>query len=276
MTARELRFVISNPRISVHTAHTKIAYIFKGEKKMKTIAILIYVGLFVSNSKAFEFSNPTRSVSASNNKSSSDSKSTTNFGSFSESARIDWEENWETVEGPYLGQYYSVGSQYSTITSSGITAYGSISAGGSFDFWGYESLHQNSSSSFQVDFEIDLPREVTLTGELGLSADTTGTNWVSYGVFVTLSDQTGEIFSHSQNMYEYLPEQINKTFFLDTGIYTFSARAVADEAFSRYNDGPGQGGGGMAYYDIVLTPEPTSAVLIGAGFFFARLRRRQG
>jgi len=62
---------------------------------MKTIAILICMSLFVSNSKAvIEFSNPVRSVSANNNMGSSDSKSTSDFGRFNESASVNWVQDW--------------------------------------------------------------------------------------------------------------------------------------------------------------------------------------
>lgn len=233
---------------------------------MKTIAILICVGLFVSDSKAFEFSNPIRSVSANNNKGSSDSKSTPDFGRFNESARVDWETSQDSK--------YSMGNQDSTITSDGITATGSATGWGKFLFFDYEPLHQSSSSYFQVNFEIDFPREITLTGTLDLRVDTGGTNYDMPEVWVTLSGQTGEIFSQHVGWENEGNIQINETFFLEAGLYTLYAGAETYGDYSRYNiESPGIGGHGAASYDITLTPEPTTLLLLGFGAFMISRRK---
>jgi hypothetical protein len=218
---------------------------------MKTIAILICVGLFVSDSRAIEFSNPIRSVSASNNKGSSDSKSSSDFERFNESASVSWEEYWD---GYGWGRYQTTGSQDSTITSDGIAAKGSAGVTKSMQiFCGLEALYEYSSSIFQVDFEID------------------GTNLIWPDSWVTLSGQTEEIFSQHLGgpIFDYDEKQINETFFLDTGIYTLSARAVTDGWYS----GPGIGGGASASYDITLTPEPATLLLLGLGAVIVRKRR---
>jgi hypothetical protein len=251
----------------------RTVYLEDGKLKKSIVLILLCVGVIVTDSKAdMEFINPNRSVSAHNNKGSSESKSTPDFGRFNQSAAISWDSGW--------GNYYAGQFQDSTITSHSLTAAGFLyDDHDTFEFFSYEPLIQYSSSSLQVEFTTDSPCEVDLTGDLRYAFDYGGTDKGYPRILITLSGQNGEIFSidFQPTTYGYaIPteKQINETFLLDRGRYKFSLNAETEGYYSRAGDDPGTGGSGDAFYNIVLTPEPcTPGLLVLGGLTVARRRR---
>lgn len=224
-------------------------------------------------------SNPVRTLSSSNNKGSSQVVSAVGDAPFNETARVDWDEYWESPANT-TGSYFSTASQESSITPSGITAKGSVTGTGSFEFWGYQPLDQSSTSHFEIDFNIDGPCTIVLTGVLDLTFEQGGTNMDLPEVWVILSGQSGVIYSQHINTYQvggffpYIQRQINETFQnLAIGQYNLTAYTTTNGNYSKHLDGSGFGGYGHASYDIALIPEPSHFLLACLGGLLVLTRR---
>lgn len=237
------------------------------------LALVCLSLLAVESEAAVTFSNPIRTLSSSNNRGASQAVAAIGDAPFNRSVRVDWEENWVT---PVVttGRYAATAIQESTISSSGITAKGSVYGGGSFYFWGSQSLRQSSSSYFAVDFAIDSPVTVYLSGVLDLAVDTGGTNYDLPEVWLILSGQSGQIYSQHINAFGGFSDphhrQINEAF-NSLGVGQYNLTVYAETNGSYYESG--FGGYGSASYDITLVPEPSAILLAGLGGLWVLKRR---
>ena len=192
----------------------------------------------------WRFVSLSRSVSAGNSKGSNDSHSSSSYEPYAATATVSW------------GSYSASGSHNSTISPDKIVLTGSSTDYG--PFYHEASYDQNSSSNFQLVFQLDNPSEFALTGSFNAYGDYGGTCSGAYAASVSLSDESGvEIYSNGKSGWDgYMswdPVEINATFVLNPGVYTLSAGASAK---GWYNDdgiyGPGVGGSGSAEYNIKL------------------------
>jgi hypothetical protein len=202
---------------------------------------------------ALTLSNPLRTISSSNNKGSSYFDQAAGFDNMNASVRADWQEYWGPPANT-LGVYYTTAQQTSTVSGSEIRASGWVTGTGSFEFWGEEMLEQQAASYFKINFTIDEPCMVSLTGKLTLSADTGGTNYDLPEVWVILTGQHGPLFSAQLDYASgRMTRIINETFEpLEAGDYNLTAYANTHGSYHPN----GIGGFGHAAYDITLIPEP--------------------
>jgi len=252
------------------------------------------IGFFLVDAEAaITFSNPVRSVSASNNKESSQVIEKYDFEPFNESARVDWEEYWSypnTYYGPYpniTGQYFSEATQESIVGLTGVVARGSVLGTGSFDFYGQNPLQQHAHSYFKINMLLSAPGSIHLNGLIKSDYDPWGTNIDVPEIIVTLTGVNGEYYSKNISYfegheYEY---EINESFMsLPAGQYDFevSVKTAGDYRAREisYDDedvwiDPGVGGGGNASYDITLSlvPEPSSMLMAILGGLLILTRR---
>lgn len=243
------------------------------------IGILVFDG-----EAAITFTDPFRSVSAGNNKGLPQANETNDYGSFNESARVDWEEYWSypnTYFGQYpntTGQYFSTATQESIIGLTGVAAKGSVLGTGSFEFYGENPLQQLSQSYFRINFLLDAPGNIHLNGLIRLEQDPWGTNADKPEISVALTGASGEYYSKSIFPWDYMETyeyEINENFVsLPFGEYEFvvslktTGNYDAEDIFYDEATGdawitPGSGGYGNASYDIslALVPEPSSMLL---------------
>jgi hypothetical protein len=200
-----------------------------------------------------------RSVSASNDRGSSESRRAVDFSPFDAVASVSWEG------------YSAVGRQTSILTTNAITAEGTAFETGPFE--AFEDFFQASSSHFEVVFETVLPERYFLIGDLFAFGDYGGTNQGVYSAQITLSGQDGELFAAAMDGVEGWQSgeaiSFNEVFLLEPGRYSLIASASADESYFFDDPFPGVGGGGFADYTLrfAIVPTPSAIVLsaFGAG-----------
>jgi hypothetical protein len=228
----------------------------------RIVKVCFSLAMFVASpvfGDVIQLASQSRSVSVINDKGYSENNSVSGFERFNQSLEsVPWND------------YSVTASQDSVISPDGVTAQGHVTCAGPFLYNFEENYYQKASSSFQLEFEINAPREVTLTGTLFLYGDTGGYNTNYSDLWVKLSGNAGNIFSAvlwSQHSSVYR-QQINETFSLDTGSYTLIVYAGSFEGYSM-----GTGGGGEVSYDITFAPEPATLLLLGVGGIFLQSRK---
>ena len=131
-----------------------------------TLCSIFILILFAAADAQMQFISQSRSVSASNNKVSSESDASSDFVVFNESANVSW------------NGYSATGQQNSSLSPVEILASGSANDWG--PFFAYEYYSQGSSSNFQVEFELDIPCRFSLDGMIDAYGDYGGTNYGNY------------------------------------------------------------------------------------------------
>lgn len=262
---------------------------------MKTrLLACFYIWLVVASpvlAGFIQIASQSRSLLTSNSVGDNDSSSLSRFGLFNQSL----------ASTPWNG-YSVTASQDSVVTSRRISAQGSTDGGGPFLYTPYDSYTESSSSSITIEFKIFGSCRLVLNGTLGVAADVGGTNYEIPHAGIDLSGKSGSIFSldlanmiyqHGSGSYQ---QQLNETFFLSPGLYTFNAFASTDGHYSRYGDAPGTGGGGQGsfsvnltatrgrpfgaailpeqhdYHSMTLIPESGTFLVLGLGALFLRTR----
>jgi hypothetical protein len=201
----------------------------------------------IDEASLMHFNSQSRSVSASNDKGGSSSKSAPGFDVFNDSASVSW------------NSYSATGQQNSTLTPTQITASGYANEYG--PHYAYESYSQNSSSNFQTIFTVNKTSNYLLSGSINAQGDYGGTNRGFYSASVSISKQGGtSIFFDYKEGYPYGPQKtINEYIILTPGTYTLSisATATASGQYSYWGSQqyPGIGGGGNAEYNIKLAED---------------------
>lgn len=255
--------------------------------RVQTAAFVCSALLAVESQAAMIITNSVRTLTSSNNKGSSQTVETLADGLFNDVSRVDWVEYWAPRHRPWggfttgsYGSYFSTAKQESSVSASGISAKGSVTGTGTFDFWGTQPLFQTSTSYFEIDFTIDAPCTVVLTGVLDFTYDNGGSNEDTPQVWLILSGVNGVVYSEHIDIrirpgfFPVIQKQINETFdSLAVGQYSLVAYATTGGFYSDQYGYGGVGGYGHASYDITLIPEPSHFLLACLGGLVVLTRR---
>jgi hypothetical protein len=236
--------------------------------------------LAMESEAAITFSNPVRSVSASNNKGSSQEIISNDIGQFNESAGVDWVDYFDHVD--YRGITQNITSRYdasatqdSIIGLTGISAKGVVQGTG--DWVPIEGrYHQYSNSYFKVNISLERPSNLYLKGGIKCSFDTEAYDYVWPDLHITLSSADGDVYSRNffDDLTDYQAFELDESFIsLDAGEYVFEMSVG-----SRAETGGGDNnlyivGYADTSYDITLVPEPSVMLLAGLGVALMRRKR---
>lgn len=212
--------------------------------KMKIfVAVMLLAGIANAN---MNFISQSRSVSASNDKGSSDSISAPDFGIFNQSASVSWND------------YSATGQENSTLHPNKITASGYALEGG--PWLAFEDFLQETFSSIQVVFEIKAPLRFLLDSSIFIFFDDEGFNMGWYETRLSLSEGSTTIISGDT-----YPGpgggcliDINECIILHPGVYTLRVSSTAGEMYYSCQSCNATGGGGQAGYELefsVLGPQ---------------------
>lgn len=247
------------------------------------IVILFLLVWFIFDSKA-DFQFPDRSVSAQNNQGSSDFKSSLDMGDFTERALVCWEPAGVGVMAPSWAEEYECGDYFASAFQDSAISSNRVTAKGFTEEWN-PFLHpadigyywQSASTVLNVNLVVETSCWIVLNGTLNAWGDYGGSVSGHYYTEIILESPSEVIYSAGMDSYdnydgwwESNKMQINESIALNPGTYSFHA-----EAGSFGIGGPNEvGGGGYAYFNIEIIPEPCTWLVISLGSLVVRLKNK--